>query len=93
MQKQWPGGKAQAEAEKARWRAFGQNYATPYVQALRRVRYRVVLNALRPAVRIYDRLRRDAGWLNFQDLLLAAARLLRQMPPSGSIFANVSRIC
>jgi ATP-dependent helicase/nuclease subunit A len=77
VQKQWPGGKAQAEAEKARWRAFGQNYATPYVQALRRVRYRVVLDSLRPAVQIYDRLRSTGGWLNFQDLLLAAARLLR----------------
>ncbi len=57
---------------------FGQHYATPYVQALRRVRYRVVLNAVRPAIHIYDRLRRDAGGLNFQDLLLAAARMLRE---------------
>ena len=78
VQKQWPGGKAQAEAERARWIAFGQHYATPYVQALRRARYRVVLNALRPAVLVYDRLRQEGGWLNFQDLLLAAARLLRE---------------
>lgn len=27
---------------------------------------------------MYDRLRREGGWLNFQDLLLAAARLLRK---------------
>ena len=67
-------------------RAFGQHYATPYVQALRRARYPVVLNALRPAVEIYDRLRRDAGWLNFQDLLLAAARLLREDPAIRSYF-------
>ncbi len=78
VQKQWPGGKAQAETEKARWIAFGQHHATPYIQALRRARYRVVLNALRPAVLAYDRLRQEGGWLNFQDLLLAAARLLRE---------------
>jgi ATP-dependent helicase/nuclease subunit A len=86
VQKQWPGGKAQAEAEKARWRAFGQNYATPYVQALRRVRYRVVLDLLRPAVQIYDRLRSAGGWLNFQDLLLAAAGLLRHSPAIREYF-------
>ena len=78
VQKQWPGGKAQAETEKARWVAFGQHHATPYVQALRRARYRVVLNALRPAVLVYDRRALEGGWLNFQDLLLAAARLLRE---------------
>ncbi len=78
VQKIWPGGKAQAETEKARWIAFGQHHATPYVQALRRARYRVVLRAAGPAVVVYDRLRREGGWLNFQDLLLAAARLLRE---------------
>ena len=78
VQKIWPGGKAQAETEKARWIAFGQHHATPYSQALRRARYRVVLRAVQPAVVVYDRLRQEGGWLNFQDLLLAAARLLRE---------------
>ncbi len=78
IQKQWPGGKAQAEAEKAKWTAFGENYATPYVQALRRARYRLILDLVRPAILVYDHLRRDLGVLNFQDLLLAAARMLRR---------------
>ena len=47
---------------------------------------RVVLKAIRPAVEIYDRLRRDAGLLNFQDLLLAAARLLRENPAIRTYF-------
>ena len=78
IQKLWPGGKAQAEVEKARWIAFGQNYAAPYVQALRRARYHLVMKALGPARQVYDRLRRDSGVLNFQDLLLCTARMLRQ---------------
>ena len=44
------------------------------------------MKAVRPAVEIYDRLRRDAALLNFQDLLLAAARLLRENPVIRTYF-------
>ena len=86
VQKNWPGGKAQAVAETEAWTRFGQFYATPYVQALRRVRYDFILQAVRPAVEIYDRLRRDAGGLNFQDLLLIAAKMLRDSDATRRYF-------
>jgi ATP-dependent helicase/nuclease subunit A len=86
VQKNWPGGKPQALKEVESWDRFGQFYAVPYVQALRRVRYDLVLKTIRPAVELYDRLRRDAGGLNFQDLLLLAARMLREHPATRSYF-------
>ena len=86
VQKIWPGGKTQAVAEQESWTRFAQNYATAYVQTLRRARYAVVMKAVLPAVEIYDRLRRDAALLNFQDLLLAAARLLRENPVIRTYF-------
>ncbi len=39
-----------------------------------------MLRVLNGAVATYDRLRREAGGLNYQDLLLLAARLLRDKP-------------
>ena len=86
VQKQWPQGKAQAQAEQEKWVRFGQNYAVPYVQALRRCRYALVMKAIRPALEIYDAMRRDAGFLNFQDLLLLAARMLRHNPAIRAYF-------
>ena len=80
VQKNWPGGKAQALAEKAAWEQFAREHAVSYVEAIRAVRYRTILKVLRPAVVVYDRLRRAAGGLNFQDLLLIAARMLREYP-------------
>ncbi len=43
-------------------------------------RYSLIVKVLRPALVVYDRLRRDAGGLNFQDLLLNAAKMLREYP-------------
>src|SRR5262249_3572486 len=86
IQKIWPGGKEQALAEQEAWTRFADNYAKAYVQTIRRARYAVVMKAIRPAVEIYDRLRRDAAMLNFQDLLLAAARLLRESPVIRTYF-------
>ncbi len=77
IQKQWPGKKAQALAEKARWDAFVRQYAEPLLLAWREHRYEPVLRAIRPALAVYDRLRRERGGLNFQDLLLRSAGMLR----------------
>jgi hypothetical protein len=44
------------------------------------VRYAAVIPLLQAAVAVYDRLRIDAGVLNFQDLLLKSSRLLRDQP-------------
>ena len=60
----------------------------PYVEAIRAVRYHTILNVLRPAVVVYDRLRHAAGGLNFQDLLLIAAKMLREYPAIRRYFRN-----
>ena len=73
----WPGGKAQAIAELDRWNLFSENHAARLVSLWRQARYAVIMRVLAGAVVVYDRLRSDAGGLNYQDLLLLAARLLR----------------
>jgi ATP-dependent helicase/nuclease subunit A len=78
VQKNWPGGKPQAKAEEEAWQRFAQDHAIPYIEASRSVRYSHIREVLRPALAIYDRLRRDAGGLNFQDLLLGVARMLKE---------------
>ena len=88
VQKNWPGGKAQALAQKAAWEQFAREHAVPYVEAIRAVRYHTILNVLRPAIVVYDRLRHAAGGLNFQDLLLIAARMLREYPTIRRYFRN-----
>jgi ATP-dependent helicase/nuclease subunit A len=78
VQKEWPGGKAQALSEAKAWDDFAATHAAPYLATWRAIRYPVVLRAMRGAVETYDRMRLAAGALNFQDLLLRAAKLLRE---------------
>ena len=61
---------------------------SPTSKRCAQVRYNHILKALRPAVAVYDRLRRDAGGLNFQDLLLTAAKMLREYPPIRRYFRS-----
>lgn len=79
VQRNWPGGKAQALEELDRWNELAGR-ATELVQIWREHRYAIVMQALRPARTCYDRLRAEANGLNFQDLLLGAAALLRDRP-------------
>jgi ATP-dependent helicase/nuclease subunit A len=86
IQRNWPGETVQATVELAEWTRFADKHVIPYINAMRRARYRPVLRALEPAVTIYDELRRAAGGLNFQDLLLTAATMLRANPPIRRYF-------
>jgi ATP-dependent helicase/nuclease subunit A len=79
VQKNWPGGASQGKQEKTRWETFLPD-AESLVTLWRELRYAAVIRALRPAVEVYDRLRKNAGGLNFQDLLMKAAALLRDKP-------------
>jgi ATP-dependent helicase/nuclease subunit A len=80
VQKMWPGKKPQALAEQSRWNDLVQQYADPLLQAWREHRYEPVMRAIRPALDVYNRLRRERNALNFQDLLLLCADLLRDKP-------------
>ena len=85
-QKEWRLGngekpdKERAKAEQERWNAFRENVATPALESWREYCYPTVLEAIRPACEHYDQLRLGAGRLNYQDLLLKAAELLRSGP-------------
>ena len=77
-QKYWPGGaKGGVKAEIETWDNFRDEVAAPFVARWREMRYAAVMPLLKGAVEVYDRLRADAGVLNFQDLLLKSSQLLR----------------
>lgn len=80
VQKNWPGGKQQALEELERWDAFRTNFAEPLVRLWREKRYEPILRALQPAKDLYDGMRKAAAVLNYQDLLMTAAGLLRDKP-------------
>lgn len=80
VQKNWPGKKDQALAELDRWNAFTNQYALQLVQTWREHRYEPVMRIIRQARELYDALRRERNGLNFQDLLLRSAELLRDKP-------------
>ncbi len=77
VQKQWPGKKEQAELEAERWRTFVEEVAKPLLEQWRVRRYDLALKLFRGAVRFYDERRREECVLNYQDLLIKSAELLR----------------
>lgn len=82
VKRNWPGEAAQADDEVALWDEFRTVHAEPLVRAWREHRYGPLLRAVQPAVERYDRLRKSAGRLNYQDLLMTAAALLRDRGPA-----------
>ena len=87
-QKNWPGGGTQALAELERWTQFYVQHAEPFLKQWREHRYSVVLAAIRPALGMYQQRLQQEGGLNFQDLLMRAAYLLRQGPAIRRYFQN-----
>ena len=79
-QKYWPGGQPQGKTERNRWRDFALQHAEPLVERWLEKRYATVIRVLAAAVNVYDNLRADLGQLNYQDLLMKAAELLRDKP-------------
>lgn len=78
--KYWPGGPKQADAVLEQWEHFRVNFAEPLTKKWREHRYEPVLRAIRGAISTYDNIREQHGKLNFQDLLMKAATLLRDKP-------------
>ena len=78
----WPEGAEQGRQERARWAEFTENVVDPLLVKWREHRYEPLLRAVHPAIATYDRLRKEAGMLNYQDLLLKAAELLREGGPA-----------
>lgn len=87
-QKCWLGGAKQGKAESVRWAEFATSVAQPLVERWRQKRYTLVIRILQRAVAAYDRVRARGGCLNYQDLLLQAARLLRDKPAVRRYFRD-----
>ncbi len=87
VQKCWPGGaKGGVKVEIETWDVFRDEVAGPFVARWLEMRYAAVIPLLQAAVAVYDRLRFEAGVLNFQDLLLKSSRLLRDQPQVRAYF-------
>jgi ATP-dependent helicase/nuclease subunit A len=82
----WPGGIVQAKEELERWEEFRINLAEPFLTEWREYCYAPLLSAITPALKIYDQLRMESGKLNYQDLLMVSAKMLRSNPNVRSFF-------
>ena len=75
-----------ARTEGQRWEDFRATIAQPFLSAWRERRYTLVMQILHGARKRYDSLREVRGQLNFQDLLMKAAALLRENPHVRAYF-------
>jgi len=85
-QKEWPEGNRQGKQEQDRWKDFRDSHVGPWLRRWREKRYATVLKVLEQARLRYDRLRHSSGGLNYQDLLMRAAELLRDKPAIREYF-------
>jgi len=73
-------------AEMSRWTAFREEVAEPLLRSWYELRYALVMRLFQEARRVYDGLRQERGLLNFQDLLMKTAALLRDKPAVRAYF-------
>ena len=88
VQRNFPGGKEQALGEAKRWEKFNTEVAAPAVTAFMEYRYAVALQTVLPAAQRYRKLRTLTGSLNYGDLLLKAAALLKDSPEVRRFFQD-----
>ena len=74
-----------AKNEQAEWKRV-REVVHPVLEAVREIRYRESMKALVAARVLYDDIRARRGKLNFQDLLMKAADLLRDKPQVRAYF-------
>jgi len=81
----WPGGKDQAKEELAGWQENRES-AEGFLHHWSKLSYPVLLKTLEPVRFDYERAKDRAGRLNYQDLLVKAAALLRDKPHIRAYF-------
>jgi ATP-dependent helicase/nuclease subunit A len=86
-QKYWHDPSA-AKLETQRWNQFRETVAKPAMQYWCRVRYQFVVDFLRRAVSVYERLKLATGGLDFNDLLLTSTRGLKSQPELRKYFQS-----
>ena len=91
VQKDWPvvvvEGVKLGKREADRFKSFKER-TKPLLTAWLECRYATIFRVLRPAKDVYDGIRARAGALNFQDLLMKAAVLLRSNPSVRRYFRS-----
>jgi len=82
------GGKEAALAFKDEFDGFRERVAAPALKAWREYRHDRIIRFLRPAVDFFEARRKEENKLNFGDLLMLAARLLRDNPEVRRYFSR-----
>jgi ATP-dependent helicase/nuclease subunit A len=77
---------ADARQAKERFEAFRTGYLAPALRQWREYRHARLMEFILPAIERYGELKREKSRLNFQDLLMNTASLLRQNPEVRSYF-------
>ena len=92
VQKVWERGagltRENATEEERRWKSFREETVVPALRAWREMRYGTVMRILAAVNDAYGRLKEERGCLNFQDLLMRAAALLRDNTGVRSYFQH-----
>jgi len=93
VQKHWPGQTRVQYSELAlgeleRWNRFADKVAQPALTSWMEYRYRTVISIASGALSHLRTLKETAGSLDFQDLLLRSAQLLRENPEVRTFFQN-----
>jgi ATP-dependent helicase/nuclease subunit A len=78
----------QARGEGNRWQEFRQDVVKPALRKCYEHRYGPVIRIMLEARALYDDIRKSRGLLNFQDLLMKAAALLRNNPHVRKYFRD-----
>ncbi|HID24120.1 MAG TPA: hypothetical protein EYP14_17200, partial [Planctomycetaceae bacterium] len=86
--KRWKAAGASSEAALAAWNDFKTAVAEPALKAWWARRYKLVVALFQEVQGHYDRLREQLGVMNFQDLLMRAALLLREHPHVRRYFSR-----
>lgn len=80
--------KDEAKTEQARWKEFRSDVVGPALKRWREWRYSPILRVMVQAQHVYDEMRHSRGKLSYTDLLIRAARLLRDKPHVRSYFRD-----
>ena len=80
--------KEEAKTEQSRWKQFRSDVVEPALRRWREWRYRPILMVMAQAQLVYDEMRASRSQLNYTDLLLRAAKLLRDHRHVRSYFRN-----
>ncbi|MDH7513825.1 MAG: UvrD-helicase domain-containing protein, partial [Clostridiales bacterium] len=78
----------EAKDFKARFDEFREEVVKPALKAWRECRHDRIVRFLKPALAFYEARRKEENRLNFEDLLLLAARLLRDNPEVRQYFSR-----